>query len=98
MSGHSEGPWVLSPWTGEDGGSGWGIGLHADQWLNIGAASDHSEANARLIAAAPRVSDALFNLLVVLGQAGLTPEQHAVVGAACDEASAALIESGRVMG
>lgn len=98
MSGHSEGPWALSPWTGEDGGSGWGIGLSADQWLNVNNASEHSESNARLIAAAPDLSDALLNLLTALGQANLTAEQTAVIAEACEAASQALIKSGRVTG
>lgn len=43
-------------------------------------------------------ADALWNLLVALGQANLTPEQSAIVGPACDAARAALIASGRGMG
>ncbi len=57
-----------------------------------------AHADALLIAAAPRMSDALWSLLVAVGQLSLTPEQRAIVAAACDEASAALIESGRVLG
>lgn len=57
-----------------------------------------AEANARFIESAWPVSDALLGLLSKLGEANLTPEQCAIVAAACDEASAALIASGRVMG
>lgn len=57
-----------------------------------------ARANARLIAAAPDLSDALLNLLTALGQANLTAEQTAVIAEACEAASQALIKSGRVTG
>lgn len=108
MSGHTPGPWYLRRNRHADtDGREWG-------WLDTqppgGAqrppegvrvewtAGTTSYANARLIAAAPRMSDALWALLVAVGQLNLTPEQRAVAAAACDEASAALIESGRVLG
>lgn len=92
------GPWVLSPWTGEDGGAGWGIGLPADQWINVDAASEHSEANAKLIAASPDLADTLCRLLFALSEANLTPAQTAALAEACEAGSQALIKSGRVMG
>lgn len=98
MSPHSPGPWELHPWTTERGGSGWGIPLVADQWVNIDAASEHSEANACLIAAAPDLADALFGLLVAIGEIGLTQAQTEGMGKACDEAVVALIACGRVFG
>lgn len=62
---------------------------------NLGDASlPGPAANIRLITAAPRLADTLFNLLATLGQ----HEQPADVIAACEAASAALIASGRVMG
>lgn len=47
-----------------------------------------------------QLADALWSLLVALGKhtADMTPAQLADICPACDEASAALIASGRVMG
>lgn len=92
MSGPTPGPWRFVPWHIEEGPPAVRC---AEGWIVATTASDD---DARFIAAAPRLSDALWSLLVAVGQLGLTPEQRAAVVAQCDEASAALIESGRVMG
>lgn len=102
VSGHTPGPWRKGKWGGS---------VVANHRAPRVAGSDEVEfygghliaesiapQNIPLIAAAPRMSDALWSLLVAVGQLSLTPEQRAIVAAACDEASAALIESGRVLG
>ena len=52
-----------------------------------------------LLAAAPLLADAIFDLLVALGKhaPGFTPEALADIGPACDEATAALVAAGRVI-
>lgn len=57
-----------------------------------------ARANARLIAAAPDLADALFGLLAAVGEIGLTQAQIEAMGKACEAASQALIKSRRVTG
>lgn len=100
MSGHTPGPWRLLPriepyvkhpivQRGDSGG-----------FFVQDEDAERGDADARLIAAAPDLADALLNLLVALGKhtADMTPAQLADICPACDAASAALIASGRVMG
>lgn len=54
--------WFLEPWSLE-GASGWGIAITGDQWINVDRVTEHSEANARLIAAAPDLYEALRDIL-----------------------------------
>lgn len=67
---------------------------------NVVVGGTEDDDNARLIAAAPRLADALLGLLVALGKHSMKFDADALadICPACDEASAALIESGRVMG
>lgn len=98
MSGHTPGPWHFLDWGGRivDDSVGSSQVLIATVALNT--RGDESRHNARLIAAAPDLADALFNLLAAVGELALVPAQRKRVLEACDAASAALIASGRVMG
>jgi hypothetical protein len=97
MSGHTPAPWEfhaggqgqILPWV-QRGRSGGFLVQDTD--------IDRAHADARLIATSPRLFQSLFDLLVVLGQVELTPAQMKMVNAACEEASAALIEAGSMMG
>jgi len=94
VSGPTPGPWRFVPWHIEEGPPAVRC---AEGWIVATTASDD---DAQFIAAAPDLADALFGLLVALGQhtADMTPAQLADICPACDAASAALIASGRVMG
>lgn len=61
---------------------------------------DAAKHNAQLLATSPRLANALWGLLVALGKhaTDFTPAQLADICPACDEASAVLIESGKVLG
>jgi hypothetical protein len=71
MSAHTPGPWeaignlVRSPMDKESG-SGVMLAECADRWF-LKVNSDEAKANARLIAAAPELLEALQNLLAVAG-------------------------------
>lgn len=88
------GPWKFVPWHIEEGPPAIRC---AEGWIVATTAYDD---DARLIAASPRLADALWGLLVALGKhtPDMTPAMLADICPACDEATAALIESGRVMG
>lgn len=94
---HTPGPWAID-WNVSridvfSGDAGTLVASLRRSALSAGI-DDTAKANARLIAAAPTLADALLNLLSALGQ----HEQPADVAAACEAASTALIKSGRVMG
>ena len=91
-AGPTPGPWRFVPWHIEEGPSAVRC---AEGWI---VATTSSDDDARLIAAAPDLADALFGLLAAVGEIGLTPTQLAKVLAPAEAASAALIASGRVMG
>lgn len=86
------GPWRFVPWHVEEGPPAVRC---AEGWI---VATTSSDDDARLIAAAPDLAEALFNLLAAVGEIGLTQAQIEAMAKACDAASAALIKSGRVMG
>lgn len=59
MSAHTPGPWGLTRWTAPDD-YGWSIKIgDAPHRLDVSAWSESSEADARLIAAAPELLSAL---------------------------------------
>lgn len=63
MSAHTPGPWKLSGWTAPDD-YGWSIKIpDAPHRIEISAWSESSEADARLIAAAPELLSALRRAL-----------------------------------
>lgn len=101
MSAHTPGPWFV--FHGDD------LIVRADCGDNVARVCEYglqseipdaANQNARFIAASPRVADALWSLMVALGKHApdMTQAQLADICPACDEATAALIESGRVLG
>lgn len=66
MSAHTPGPWGLTRWTAPDD-YGWSIKIgDAPHRLDVSAWSESSEADARLIAAAPELLAALEAVEAVL--------------------------------
>lgn len=74
MSTHAPGPWAIIPQLSPEGDvatvynttEGW-VSIHAPAWTNIGD-REVAMANARLIAAAPDLLEALQHLLVAHGE------------------------------
>lgn len=104
MSAHTPGPWHAELGETYDvrdaNGGRIAMGMNLKGRHGMGGRREAHEvaANVILMAASPWLANALFGLLSKLGEANLTPEQCAIVVEACDEATAALIASGRVMG
>ena len=86
MSKHTPGPWTVTGWCAGDS-VGWSVGLGADQRISVHAESEESGANARLIAAAP---DLLEALKVMVASAFPHPVEHPAMTAAWKVAEAAI--------